>query len=787
MTDPFSIAVGILTIVGACSKGVKSLRTFDESLKEYVRLETELNHLHDVINFVDGLGFEHQLTSHPLTKNLTLVRDKLQEVHNFIQKSLRHSHLLQIKRRRLVWHKNQLNTFARDIETAKAHIVDSMVLSNLYYTLHLSTQLAGTHDFSPQFTSRSLLDHAQPTVCAPQTGLHGFLTRDDRKLADNSARVLQLNLKPIFDEEDDEKQLGLTLKGGSKTHNGTCRQIQNPDEVFESTPSETSDVFDDCVSHLSDDSPRTQIDRLQAHFMSRASPDDFFQNPLTFFGESYTIESRLGDSAAVVAMTEIRCSSINRLQKYFLIYAESPRLWRRVTVSAKILRSSGSSIDSQVAAPDLILSTYKTLPGDLQYQLQELLKSTTLLDTVTRVSMTVTEYCVGKYMIDTPSVVVSEDLEETQRGCEQEMLREIEHTDRQQYLQSEIIVQERLDAVTYIAQVESRSCMERKMPFRGAGMPGDNGLNRFWQDLRLAKSLYECNGVVKLIGVVLDDSRTHLKSFLQELPALGTIRSILAHAELRGERVPWSVRAAWASQIITTVAEIHSKGFVAGLLHINFTGVQSDGRAVLNLRKRGYRHSINREGEIAPESRTVPIHSVQPRELNFASDIFMLGMLLFHLAEHRIDIAGYLCMRNACTSVPRHSCPAGHINPVELPPCTDREVPEAFNTMIYLCRQADPTKRPPARKLLRYSDANWYPPEMVDLRVKYANTHGHLVDCNECGAGVGRQAWYHCNICHLADFDLCSSCVVSQGIHCLDRKHQLLKRTFKDGRITNVM
>ena len=556
-------------------------------------------------------------------------------------------------------------------------------------------------------------------------------------------------------------------------------------ETSEDTASDATDIFDDCVSSLSEDHVNTLVDRLRAHFIKRMSPDDFFDTPLTFLGEQYTIESRLGEPAAVVAMTEIQCSSIHRVQKYFLIYAEKPRLWRRVTVSATILRSSQLSVDSEVAAPDLILSTYKHLPGNLQYQLQGLLKSITLLETVTKISLTIAEHATGKYTLDTSSAIVSEDLDESHASSEEDMLRDIDHMDCPQYLQSEVIVQERMDAVTYIARVESRPCMERKMTFSGAGLPGDNGLQRFWQDLRLAKSLYECSGVVQFMGVVLDDTRKHVKSFLQELPALGTIRSIFAHAELRKERIPWSVRATWASQVIATVAEVHSKGFVVGLLHINFVGVRSDGRAVLNLRKRGYRHSINREGEIAPESRTVPTHSPQPRELDFASDIFMLGMLLWHLAEHRNNNAGYLCVRNACTSVPRHSCKAEHVNPIELPPCMDKEVPEAFDLIIRLCRQADPKKRPPARTLLQYLNAEIQPSEVADLRVKYANIHSHLVYCGECGTGVGLETWYHCNICHLADFDLCSYCV-SQGIHCFDKAHRLVKRIFKNGSITTV-
>lgn len=131
MTDPLSISVALLAILGACSAGVKSLRSIYVSSQEYTRLEMELDHLHDVIMFVDGLLTEHQLIGNVLIKNLSLARSKLEEVHDFIHKSLRHSSPSPIKRRSLVRHKNRLVVFAKEIETAKAHIIDSILLSNL--------------------------------------------------------------------------------------------------------------------------------------------------------------------------------------------------------------------------------------------------------------------------------------------------------------------------------------------------------------------------------------------------------------------------------------------------------------------------------------------------------------------------------------------------------------------------------------------------------------------------------------------------------------------------------
>ena len=164
----------------------------------------------------------------------------------------------------------------------------------------------------------------------------------------------------------------------------------------------------------------------------------------------------------------------------------------------------------------------------------------------------------------------------------------------------------------------------------------------------------------------------------------------------------------------------------------------------------------------------------------------MLGMLLWQLAEHKNNIAGYMCLRNACTSVPRHSCKAEHANPVELPPCLDKEVPEAFNLIISLCRQADPKKRPPARTLLQYLNAKGQSLGMTDLPVKFASTHDNPVYCDECGTVVALETWYHCNVCHHGDLDLCSQCV-SQGIHCCDTEHRLVKRVIKNGSITNVL
>lgn len=131
MTDPLSITVGILAILGACSAGAKSLRSIHGSPQEFTRLETELDHLHDVVKCVGELIAEHQLTGNAMVTSLMLARGKLQEIHNFICKTLRHSRRSPIKRRSLVMHKHQLVSFSKDVEIARIHMIDNILLSNL--------------------------------------------------------------------------------------------------------------------------------------------------------------------------------------------------------------------------------------------------------------------------------------------------------------------------------------------------------------------------------------------------------------------------------------------------------------------------------------------------------------------------------------------------------------------------------------------------------------------------------------------------------------------------------
>ena len=631
----------------------------------------------------------------------------------------------------------------------------------------------------------SIVEKTQHALIVNDRSLCKHLAQIYQELGENRRQIEQLT--NLLEQSPGRKVRRLPTT--STIENDVENDILEVDaqfELFEDCHSDTAEIFFDCVSRFSQDRSDGSIDRLRSTFSG--TPDSFFESTSTFFPEQYTTEGLFNEPTAVLAMVDLNCTNDRRFQKYFLIHAETPRRWKRVTVLANISCISKHSVFSHLSAPDFLEHSCKTLPGDLQSQLDELFRSRDLLETITSVSLHVREDIQGQLSIDTPNVLFAEDLQEIEMCSGEDQLQDIEDLGCAQYLESEVIIQSRISSSAYIVWVESQNFIERKLPFAGAGWQGQNGVEDFFEDLKLSYSMRECACVVRFIGVVLDDTRKHLKSYLYESPTLGTAQQMLETAEAKAEKIPWSIRETWAKQIVTAVSEVHSKGFVVGVLQLDSIGIRADGSAVLTALKSSGRHIPNRRGYVPPELRSKPGSNFSPKKMNFRTDIFQLGFILWLLAEHKSTVCGYYCIRNGCTTVPRYSCTADHTNPVSLPPCLN-EVPAYFSEIINNCRASNPKARPPARELLALfpqgGEMTSSSPEMAELGTKYPLTDSvrFSVNCDECG-GLTTDLHYHCNICNLADFDICQICV-AQGIHCFVPEHRPTKRVLTNGSIVN--
>jgi hypothetical protein len=196
-------------------------------------------------------------------------------------------------------------------------------------------------------------------------------------------------------------------------------------------------------------------------------------------------------------MIEVGYTSTYRLHKYFLLFAETSRLWHKVTVYVTIIASSQNSALSWITSPDVTEQEQTTFKS------------------VTRISLIVVENASGKFSIDDAHSGIIDDLEEARMSNEETILQNIEEIGCQTFVQNSVVVRSRVRAFSHLVQVQSGSYIEEKMPFARAGLPDDNQLygdppKDFFNDIKQLRSLHECSAVIQFAGVVLDNTRKHL-------------------------------------------------------------------------------------------------------------------------------------------------------------------------------------------------------------------------------------------------------------------------------------
>jgi hypothetical protein len=626
----------------------------------------------------------------------------------------------------------------------------------------------------------SFVRETQQSFMTEDPSLHRHLAQIYRELGEQRMRMRQLQLA-IEQPSEPNNQPMMASNCGMTVPEEPPNTVLNRDND-EDGDSAAVDIFFDCVSRFSTNNSSSSINRLYANFSG--SPDYRFESAPSFYPEQYTIEGLFSEPVFVISMKQ--SLEDHRTQNYFLLYAETPRRWRRIIVSATFRALRERSAISLVSATDNDEYSCKILPKALQSSLNSLFCRLELLSSVSRLSLSLREDESGQFTIESPRIEVVEDLLEKEMACEDQILQDIEDMGCTTFLEPDISVTSRISSTSYHVMVNNCKYVEQKAPFASAGREGENGFQDFFSDLKLLNSLRGCSGVVQCIGVVLDETRLHLRSYLHESPAIFSLKRVFTVANSNSETIPWSIREVWSRQIVNAVSEIHSKGLVVGVLDFGNIGLRADGTAILVRLRTSHRHLPNELGLMPPEFRNVlkDGDSTQRQTMNFRTDIFQLGYILWLLAEHRSHVTDYLCATSACTTFPRSGCTAKHANPVELPACCGG-IPSYFSDVIRECRSPDPRARPTARKLAKALPfTGEFPPSIIELVDAFAPRVNYFcVYCDECGRYT-RDLHYHCNVCRLGNFDLCSTCI-AQGTHCFNSEHRLVKRIMRNGRLVD--
>jgi hypothetical protein len=189
-----------------------------------------------------------------------------------------------------------------------------------------------------------------------------------------------------------------------------------------------------------------------------------------------------------------------------------------------------------------------------------------------------------------------------------------------------------------------------------------SGSNSFQDDLYIIQALRSARGdsrVGKLCGIVVYSSGTALQGYICELRTLSSIwRSF---AERTEGPISWSTKQKWAHELIEGIAQIHSRGYLVGVLTDNNNGVLLDYSRSVFLRKFRNYFNYRKGGVLPPEYHA--LRSSGSLAATTKTDLFHIGLYLWLLAQNgtpsdldtRFGTSQIPCRRSA-TNTPSISC-----------------------------------------------------------------------------------------------------------------------------------
>ena len=465
----------------------------------------------------------------------------------------------------------------------------------------------------------------QQAVTSPQDGIVlaiSPLVQQTQQAFLSTDATLQEHLARIYQELDHHRTLLRDLGDSVDELRTTCSNCgkQFTKECQSCGSPSSTDVFIDCVSRFSSEISLASIHRLRSSFTG--SPSYIFEKRPSFDPQRYVLEGSYPFS--VVAMKQQ-----DRLTyQYYLLYAQNPRNWQRVIISATFKNIKDMTAIPQVSSPDSVRFVQRYLPRGLTTIITTLLPRFRLYDSVTKFSLTLTEDGAGRIIEEPQTVESAEDCLEAAMSDEVETLNTIELLGCQKFIEHQVEVVSQISSSYFDVKLDGQKYIERKISFATAGAAGENGVRTFINDLKLSHYLNDCAGVSKLIGVVFDDARSlHLKGFLFESPMFVRLNRLLHFANLNSYTIPWPVKALWSAQVSQAVADIHRKGFTIGVLGRETIGLRADGSIILHRLGTSLTYLISDDEQKPPELHRA-LDATPLQSFNDRTDVFQLGVVL---------------------------------------------------------------------------------------------------------------------------------------------------------------
>lgn len=270
----------------------------------------------------------------------------------------------------------------------------------------------------------------------------------------------------------------------------------------------------------------------------------------------------------------------------------------------------------------------------------------------------------------------------------------LRHLNCPRYFESELIqrpLRAQFQNWDFIANLDSRWVFEFRFGSDKAQV------NAHLYTLQVLHCLHGAPGINPFLGLVLDDESKIVKEFLAEFSIGGNLLDLLARP------VEWERREKWCRQIVQSVTEIHSKGFVVGCLAAQLTGgiqIDDEDNVVLGCFQTTFAFDNAPERTLPPEYRHLQLTEGSLRALP-RTDIYQLGLLLWQIAANKHSLRSSDLWKNAGWLTNANTIGTEfHAHLVRVP-MQGEIVPQYLKDMIAACRDEDPDLRPPARELLK--------------------------------------------------------------------------------------
>lgn len=532
-------------------------------------------------------------------------------------------------------------------------------------------------------------------------------------------------------------------------------------------------AINDCLSLLA---------TVQGEYEQKHALDYTFECSSNFFPEGYTIDHEWGPSLFIYSRTTVEDGS----EYYVIHFVQTPRHWR--WISLKFTGKIPESHWARSIIPSGINGRMVEMSDEARQKIQEVIQALPPDENDAELTIDL-DISVSPSGTMKPSYTIITELSARISPHDPyDDIYAVEELGCQKFSEKQVITRKRYWFNSCTVIVDSKRCFHRLFPSPTCRSQGS--YERFLYELRVLTAVPGSKCIMNLSGVVLDDNERHVKGYLLTSPSPNT-KDITDEIS---PRTPWARRERWARYIVESVAQLHSRGFSVGLLDLSCYILDSNDLPQMFLPNAAKYRCLNADGEVPPEHRKGLRHRDEWVELKstIAADLFRLGMILWLLGNSEpVPVSSRFCQHEECDFVPRSRCTAEHVNPVNLPPCDDPDVPAYYQGVIAKCRSRIPRNRKPAYSLLKDFPSAEILRKNAEKALRRQSQHtedtyppGFSMWCDEGGEPIADGS-YRCDKCNSGNFDLCVACA-SRGVHCRDDSHTLYWEEYQEGHLVRT-